>query len=112
MKYSKVRWIAAAPQYNNGVSINTFATDNDSTYNILSFDSQNGFKVANLDYFPASEGDLPSHREDTSEPRGATSATWRPFYQPKRAVCVRTHHPNPRGTKGAWSCSARGRKAS
>ena len=48
-----------------------------------SFLSQNGLEVANLD-FPASEGDLPSHREDTSEPRESRSAIWKPFYKRKR----------------------------
>ena len=45
---------------------------------------QNGLEIANLD-FPVSEGDLPSHKEDTSEPRESRSATWRLFYGPKRA---------------------------
>ena len=54
---------------------------------------QNGLKVADLDS-PASEADLlPSHREDTSEPRESRSATWRPFYKPKRANSPRELMP-------------------
>ena len=53
---------------------------------------QNGLKVADLDS-PASEGDLPSHREDSSEPRESRSATWRQFYKPKRTNSPREFMP-------------------